>query len=149
MKALVVTSFLLFGHGKLLPSVALAQGTPGPQEPSDSGRTERCHMRGSVSLFSLAVRYFSPWLHLLTLPGVPTHPKPREQQEKLRGSRAPWPHKAVSVRVPIPTGMSPKHPRAAGGAGSAAGAPRQPFPGDLFLGLAPLPEADEPGPQLV
>lgn len=87
----------------------------------------------------VAVCCYSTWLCLLTLPGVHTHPKPREQREKPRGSRAvgaPWPHKAVSVRVPISTGMSPKHPRSAGRAGSAAGAPSNPSQGGYFLDFA-------------
>lgn len=55
---------------------------------------------------------------------------------------APWPHKAVSVRVPIPTEMAPKHLRASGRARSAAGAA-----GGFISWTAPFP--DEAGLQLV
>lgn len=134
MKAMAMTSFLLFCNGKLLPSVASTHAMTWPHKPS--------WQKGDAPVPHL-------WLFIIIFQVIIMHGKPNEQQEKPRGRKAARspikPRKAVPVRVPIPSGM---------GSGTAPGGPTLRsrtalLPWGFISGTAPLPLADEPGPELV
>lgn len=126
MKAMAMTSFLLFCNRKLLPSVASTHTATWLHKPSRQKEDAPApHL----------------WLAIIIFQTVIMHCKPDEQREKLRGSKA-----AGSPREPLRgCGCKGPHslrdrlwrsPRAAWQEDPQSGA-GQPFPVDLFLGLLP------------
>ena len=93
IKAMAMTSFLLFCKGKLLPLVASTHAAMWPHKPS--------RQKEEAPVPRL-------WLFFMIFQVIIMHCKPKEQQEKVRGSKAAGnprePRKAVAVRVPVPSG---------------------------------------------